>query len=56
MMIVAVLRVHEVRELLRSFSDCIQTGDESAHAGSRDVIDGNVMIFEALQHANMGQS
>src|SRR5260221_7122964 len=43
-------------QLLGSFPSGVQTANQTAHAGSRDVIDGNVMIFKPLQDTDVGQA
>src|SRR5258708_39093102 len=43
-------------QFLWSFPGGVQTSNQAAHAGSRDVIDGNVMIFKPLQDTDVGQA
>jgi hypothetical protein len=48
--------VGQIAELGRGFPGRVEAADQGPHAGARDVVDGDVVRFEPLQHADMGQA
>ena len=53
---VPILCLHQVAKLLRTFSGGVQAAHQAAHAGAREVVDRNMVIFKPLQHADVRQS
>ena len=53
---IPILCFHQFVQLLRSFPAGVQTSHQAAHAGAGEVIDGNVMVLEPLQHPDMCQA
>ena len=53
---VPVRGFHQLPDFSRSHSRRIGARDEAAHAGADDVVDRNVMFFEPLEHADVGDA
>ena len=52
---VPILCVNQFAKLLRSFSRGVEAAHEASHAGAREVVDRNMVIFKPLQHTDVRQ-
>src|SRR5208282_4529088 len=50
---VPVRILDDIAQLIGGFSAGVQASHQSAHARSREIIDGDVMLLEPQQHANV---
>ena len=53
---IPILCLHQFVKLLRSFAAGVEASHQAAHAGAREVVDRNVVVFKPLQHADVRQS
>src|SRR5438477_3237340 len=53
---VPVLFVDDLLKLVRTFSSGVEATDQTAHAGSSDVINRDVVLLKPLQDTNVGQT
>src|SRR5580765_5866557 len=53
---VPALRRDDLFEFARRFAGGVETANQAAHAGASDVVHRDVMVFEPLQDANVGET
>lgn len=49
-------RVHDGLELFRGLAGGVEGTDHAAHAGARDHINGDVVLFEPLEDSDLGEA
>ena len=53
---IPILLFNQLAKLLRTLAGGVESAHQAAHAGAREIVDGNVMVFKPLQHSDVRQS
>ena len=48
--------LEDIRHFVRRIADCIESGHDRPHRGSRDVVDRDLILLERLQYSNVIQA
>ena len=53
---IPILFFNQLAKLLWTFAGGIESAHQTAHAGAREIVDGDVMVFKPLQYSDVRQS